>query len=410
MKFIGQIRPALLGRILWKRRSTVITVETAILGLALLWIVAQRPIYRSTVGIQIDSEKSDGEKTVATELAARSLALLVIQDLHLETTREFATAGSADSDPMRRFIDTYLDHLHVVPGGAPHYVKISFDSEDPQLAARVANAHARHFIEQNISNKWADTQQASGFLNQQLAGLKANLEKSEEKLQDYARENQIIVTEDGLSTATVRLSQLEEEYAKVQAERIEKESYERLAHSESADSIPQMRTAVTTALHTTLVELKRQDSVLALTETPEHPDRKHLLSEISQTEKALESERESIIRQIHADYTAAVEREKSLGAALDEQRKRANDIDRKMVEYNILKREVDSNKGVYDSLHNRLLDAGIAAGLKASNIRVVEPAEVPISPVKTHRAAIVLAALVGGLLVGVAAALLQEFH
>jgi uncharacterized protein involved in exopolysaccharide biosynthesis len=146
-----------------------------------------------------------------------------------------------------------------------------------------------------------------------------------------------------------------------------------------------------------------------MTETPEHPARKRVLSQISETEKAMQNEREGILKKIRTDYTAAKEREDSLAAALNAQRKLANTTDQKLIQYKILKREVDSNKAAYEGMLNRLTDAGVSATFQASNIHVVEPAEVPISPVGPRRLAIAVLALSGGLVVGLAGAVLSEF-
>ena len=86
--------------------------------------------------------------------------------------------------------------------------RISFESRDPHLAALIINEHGKQFIEQNLQYKFDATAQASDFLSEQLTGLKSGLEKSEDKLQDYSRQNQILFTDDGKNTAAEKLRQV----------------------------------------------------------------------------------------------------------------------------------------------------------------------------------------------------------
>src|SRR5208282_561055 len=108
--------------------------------------------------------------------------------------------------------------------------------------------------------------------------------------------------------------------------------------------------------------------------SPYYPKLKQLQSESDEARQTLDAERARGAAAIQNEYLAAVRRESLLEQAFASAQREANDIAEKSVQYNILKREVDTNKGLYDGLLDRLKQAGIAGGLKESNIRIVDPA------------------------------------
>jgi len=433
-------------RVIVARRWTVLAVVLTTMMVSLIWTFKQTPIYRAEVTIQIDREnqnilsfkdvyavESSTDDTLRTQfeiLKSRSLARRVIEDLHLDRNQEFqpgdlSTAGTyldairrlvsptssttADPDLLRPIIDQYLERLQVYPVRQARLVTVSFESKDPNLAARVMNAHAKHFIEQNFQYKWEATQQASDFLKQQLANLRSNLEKAEDRLQAYSREHQILFTEQGRNTATEKLQQLEEESTKAQAERFQKESYDRLVRAGNVDGLPQLlANQLLETLATRLAELQRDESELAVTFSPDYPSRKRKRSQIEQIESAMREEKERIVRTVQAEYTASVERENLLSNAVDQQRETVNRLNEEIIQYNIIKREVDSDKQLYEGLLTRLNEAGISADLRASNIRIVDTAEVPRNAIRPRKTLNVILSLFFGLLSGIGLALFQE--
>src|SRR5262249_21301340 len=139
--------------------------------------------------------------------------------------------------------------------------KISFESRDPHLAALIINEHGKQFIEQNLQYKFDATTQASDFLSDQLTDLKSAVEKSEDKLQDYSRQNQILFTDDGKNTATEKLRQVEEQFTKAQVDRIEKEAAMHQIESGHAESLPEvLNNSLMSQLSAQSADLRRQDA------------------------------------------------------------------------------------------------------------------------------------------------------
>jgi polysaccharide biosynthesis transport protein len=435
--------------IVTSRKWTVIAVVLTLFVAVLVITLKQIPMYRATATVEIARDTSNvlsfkdlyaadqtgADDTLQTQfkiLESRSLARRVIEELHLDKLKEFQdseptiaaafldsvrallpatpTTEQADSDPLRPVIDRYLAHVSVSPVRLARLVNVNFESSNPELAARIVNAHARHFIEQNFQFKVEATEQASEFLSTQLVTLKGNLEKSEDKLQEYSRVNQILFTDEGKNTATEKFRELEQEYTKAQADRFIKESYNGLLEKGNVEALPQFtNNSSFTALTSRLTDLRREDSDLAVTFGSEYPRRKRLRSQIDELEAAVRNETARVADTVQSEYTAALEREALLAGALDQQRDVVNRINQQIIQYNILKREVDSNKQLYDGLLNRLKEAGVSAGLKASNIRIVDPAEIPRVPVRPRKSVNLALALAAGLVFGVGLAFFQEY-
>jgi succinoglycan biosynthesis transport protein ExoP len=434
-------------RVIVARRWTVIAVLFTTMAGTLVWSFNQTPIFEARAVIQIDREnpnilsfkdvyevESSTDDTLRTQfevLRSRSLARRVIENLHLDRVLEFQpkkpglmasaaktitgfllprSRSEADSDNLRPTVDEYLRRLSVSPVRQARIATVSFESQDPKLAAKIINAHANAFIEQNFLYRWEATQKASEFLKQQSETLKANLEKAEDRLQAYSRENQILFTDQGRNTAIEKLQQLEEEYTKAVADRILKESYDNLIRDGETDALPTItNNALLASLTNQLAQLQREESELAVTFSPDYPSRKRKLSQIEEITNLLDHERERVVRTVQAEYKAALDREQSFSRAVVQQREVVNKVNEGIIQYNILKRQVDSDKQLYEGLLTRLNEAGVSADLRASNIRIVDAAEVPEDPVRPKKLFNLSLSLMAGLVLGVGLAFFQDY-
>jgi succinoglycan biosynthesis transport protein ExoP len=429
-------------RVIIARRWAILAILLTAVTTTVIYTLKQTPIYQATASIQIDKEnqniltfkdvyqiETSTDDTLRTQfeiLKSRTLARRVIEDLKLDKSEEFkpqepgffglatnyvrdilvpkSVQGTKEPDQLRPIIDAYLGRLDVSP------VNVSFESKDPELAARVINSHARHFIEQNLRFKVDATEEASVFLRENLATLRATLEKSEDQLQEYSRQNQILFTDEGKNTATEKLRQLEEAYTKAQGDRIQKESYDGLLRDGTTDALPQViDNRLITDLTAKLADLQREESELQVTFRPDYPLRQRVAGQITQIRSSIQMEKERVITMIRSEYSASLERERLLGIELEKQRDLVNKINEDVIQYNILKKEAESNRQLYDGLLTRLKEAGVSAGLTASNIRVVDLAEVPPFPVRPRKTLSVVLSMVMGLVFGVGFAFFQEY-
>ena len=441
------------GRILRKRLPSILVVFFILFTVILIATLKQRPVYRAQALLEIQKENPDIPtikelyeldavsdaylRTQYSILASESLARRAIDQLRLETLREFNSrkwwqlwpetrkpsttqtfaVGPVpqvrDRELSERVLERFLDRLTIDPVNRSRLVAVRFDSHDPELAARVVNTLAADYVDQSLEARWQATQKAAEWLSQQLVGVKAKLEKSEDALQGYARHNGLVFleTDKGASqnVANERLQQLQEQLTKAQSERYEKEALYRLVQTGESGALPGVfENKLIQDLSERLAELKREHAQLSTTFNPDYPRVKEIQSQIDEIAASLREERQRAADRMVNDYSAAVRRENLVQQALDDQQKQVNLIAEKSVQYNILKREVDTNKQLYEGLLLQLKEAGVSASLKASNIRLVDSAQPPAKPVKPKILLNLAVAMFLGLGLGIGTALFQE--
>lgn len=438
--------------VLRKRRWIVLAVLLVVITAVLIATLKETPLYRARTLIEIEKENpnivtaddlfeldnvnSTFLETQYKVLESESLARRVIRDLSLDQLKEFnpprhwwslhppkpalygtfwseVGASAPDSDAMYSSLKTFAERLDVEPVKQSRLVEVTFDSRDPVLSARIVNSIASNYINENLELRWDAAQKASEWLSQQLVGVKAKLEKSEDEMQAYARENDLLFLESEKGTTEnivdARLRELQAALTEAQANRIQKESLYRLIQAGDAGALPTVfDNHELQELTLRLSDLEAQRAQLAATFSPDYPKVKQLQSEIDEAQQTLDGERERGAAHIEDDYFAAVRREALLRDAFANAQRDANAIAEKSVQYNILKREVDTNRQLYEGLLDRLKQAGIASGLKESNIRVVDAAVPPKKPAVPRTALNLSLGLLVGLGLGVGAAFLQE--
>ena len=282
-------------------------------------------------------------------------------------------------------------------------IEISCDSASPQMAADYLNALSSEYIEQNLESRWQTTQHTGEWLARQMEDIKIKLEKSEDALQAYARAAHLIITDEKENASDLKLKDLQQELTKSQSERIAKQSNYELAVHSPVDSLGEvLDDASLKDIAAKLTDLRRQVAELSSTFTPSHPRVQKAQAQIATLESAFQQARLNILGRIRNDFEAAERREKLIAADYNAAAKTVTDQAEGVSHYNILKREVDSNRQLYESMLQRVKEAGIASALRASNIRVVDPAIVPGAPYKPSLRDNTVLGLLGGILFGIA--------
>lgn len=431
-----------------RRRWTVLSILLSVFTIVLITTLKEKPVYEAKGLVEIEEENPNvvtvqdlfqtenvTDDYLATQyrvLQSDTLAREVIRQLRLDQVAEFSsskwdwiwprshlaagndpTNGIKDAAHEQRVLEAFQERLSINPVERSRLVKIGFDSEDPNVAANVVNALASNYIQENLQMHWEATQRASTWLSQQLETLKIKLEKSEDALQSYVETNGLLlIADDKGQTENIveeRLRELQQELTKAQTERYQKEAAYRLIQGGDFDSVPSgADDKVIQDLTERLADLERQRAELAPEFKPDYPKMKQIQSEINRVNQLIQSERAEAARQVSNDYLDAVRREALVQKAFENQQKEANAVAEKSVQYNILRREVDSDQQMYEGLLQRLKEAGISAGMKASNIRIVDSAVPPVSPVKPRITFDLIAGSFLGLVLGLAVAFAQE--
>jgi polysaccharide biosynthesis transport protein len=433
-------------RIIQKRRWTILSILFITFISVLIVTIREKPVYRANTLLEIEKENPNiptvqelfqledvSDNYLETQykvLQSDTLARRVIDELHLDQVQEFnppkgewfwkSTHAAAredgsvvDPETEQAILVRFNDRLSVEPVRRSRLVQVSFESQDPSVAANALNALASNYIQENLEGRWDDAQKASEWLSQQLQTFKAKLEKSEDDLQDYAQNNGLLFLEtekgDTENIVDERLRQLQDELTKAQADRYTKESLYRLVQAGDYSSLPGVvDNKLMQDLTERLADLQREQAALTPTFTSDYPKVKQIQSQIDDTQRMLSQERKRAAQGIVDDYQAAVRRETLVRDAFDQQQQQANLVAARAVQYNILKREVDTNKQLYEGLLQRLKEAGVSAGMNASNIRIVDKAVPPTKPVSPRPVLNLGLALLLGLGCGVGVAFLQE--
>jgi capsular exopolysaccharide synthesis family protein len=280
-------------------------------------------------------------------------------------------------------------------------IDVTADSADPRFAAEFVNTLAREFIDQNLEARWKTTQDTGDWLFRQMGDVRIKLEKSEEQLQEYARAAGLVFTSEKNNVEEEKLRHLQEELSKAQAERVAKQSKYEVASSGAPESLPDvLDDGALKESQSMLTDLRRQLADLTSALTPAHPKVKRVEAQIAALESSLARERENIVRRIRNDYEAALRREALLTNESAAHVSLMSGQTDRVAHYNILKREVDTNRQTYDAMLQRVREAGIASAVRASNIRILDPAVPPEAPYKPDLLHNAVAGLIGGAFFG----------
>lgn len=346
---------------------------------------------------------------VLNKLGVFSVAGLDPQNVNAGPWRRALSLPRSLFDGGRPLTETAARRLQVDVAGQTRIIEIKFQSTDPKLSARFVNVLASEFIEQNLQARLQLGQRTSVWLSQQLGELRAKLQSSDDALQTYASHNRLIYTGDKENISQEKLRQLQAEASKAHADRILKESRFELARTAPADSLPDVvNDGNLRALQTALSDLRRQEAEIAITFKPEYTKVRRIRAEIATVESAIASEREAIVSRIVNDFREAGSREAMLSGDYDNQVRQVLQDSDKSIQYNILKRDVDTNRQIYEAMLQRVKESGIASALRASNVRVVDSARLPEEPFRPSLPFNGAAGLLCGLMLGGAVAVSRE--
>jgi capsular exopolysaccharide synthesis family protein len=288
--------------------------------------------------------------------------------------------ASAELDPTQ-----VSRNLKVRTAGQTRLIEILYESPDPRFAANFVNTLAQEFIESSVEARWKLGQHTSEWLSRQLDDMRIKLEKSDDGLQAYARRTGLIFTSEKNDISEDKLRQLQEALLRAQTDRINKQSRWELTQTKPAESLPDvLNDSSLRALQDKITELHRQRAEEITTYTEKNNRVQRIDAQIGPLQAALKSERESIVDRIRSDYESAVRREKLLAADYAKQSFIVSDQAEKSINYNILKREVDSNRQIYEAMLQRVKESSIASAIRSSNVRIVDPADPPKLPFKPN--------------------------
>ncbi len=363
------------------------------------------------------------------------LAMQVIRELNLDRRPEIANQappspsapGDLAPDPLQTdpalassMIGGFKGNLRVNLSPNTRIIEVHYRSADPQMAANVVNTLMQTYVENNFKARFESTMQASDWLSKQLVDLQMKVETSQEKLVRYQKEHEILGADEKQNITMEKLDELNKELTAAESERMDKEATYRLVESGDPEAIAnsvaaaedsgagQTGTPLLGTLRTKEADLKIQAAELNTQFGPSYPKLSILNNQLKEVDSQIQGEMKKIVSKVRGQYSAALQRESMLREALDKQKQEANKLNESAIEYTLLKRDVDTNRELYEGLLQKLKEAGVAAGLKSNNFRIVDGARPPTAPIEPNIPRNLLFAAVLGLVSGVGLAFLLE--
>lgn len=447
--------------VLYRYRWASITLFVLTVGWIMVDSYSRTPIYRSTAQILIEDPNTDiatpteiarsvavtdPEVYMETQLRimrGRDLANRVAEELHLENVPEFngqgprptplaeivatikryaalpyrmvtSASGPAavlpsdpDSDSSNHG-DALLGHLELEQVRGSQLVDMSFDSADPEFAARAVNAFADRYVRENLSLKVASLEKSAEWLTQEVAKQAKAVQESELALAKYKETEDAGALDSGQNIVVSRLNQTSDALVKARTDRIQRESLYRQIQGAGKDvnsissvinspGVQNLRGQVSTA----------QQEMARVTERygDKHPDFQKARTQLASLERQLEVEVQKTIQNAKAEFDAAVTQERVLQEQVNEAKAAATALGRKGVDYAVLNREAESNRQIYNQLLTREKELRVVANSRTNNVRVVDRAEVPGGPYTPNHRSDWMYALFLGLGLGIAVAL-----
>src|SRR5580693_9139483 len=440
-------------RVLLKRKWTVLACLFTVFSVAAIASFKMTPVYEASGSIAINKPDSSlgnfnnsptfnldyyDPTEIETEvkiLQSDLLALQVVKDLGLDRRPEFGgkiptSSSSLDlapdplqADPSRTsaMLANFRSNLKVTLAPNTHIVEVHFRSPDKDSAANVVNKLMEDYTENNFKSRFDSTMQASDWLSKQLVDLQMKVETSQEKLVRYQKEHEILGIDEKQNITTAKLDELNKALTAAESERMEKESMYRLVQAGDVDSIlsaasvpetpgsgSQSASILLETLRAKEADTKIQVAELSTQFGPSYPKVAQLNGQIKEIDAQILLETRKVASKVRGQYMAALQRENMLHDALEKQKQEENKLNESAIEYSILKRDLESYRQLYEGLMEKMKEAGVSAGLKSNNFRIVDVARVPTYPIEPNIPRNLAFAFVLGLTSGVGLAFLLE--
>jgi polysaccharide biosynthesis transport protein len=421
--------------ILRKHQWLIVTFLLTVVTVVTIASFKMKPVYQAAGRIEIDKESQaqmqlpngmtdwdaymDTEDYIETQakiLQSETLALQTIRTLDLGRYPEFGGSGkplafAQGSAPKRPpILGAFLGRLGVKRVPNSRLIEVTFTAQDPHLAAMVVNTHLENFIEQNFRSKYDATTQASTWLSAELEELRMKVEKSENDRLAYERANQIWQIDEKQDITTQKLEDLSKAATDAQTTMATKQALYQMATSGDVDALPAIHDSpLVQELMRRKDDLARQYAEALDQYGPNFPKVQRLAAQQHEVEQSLADARKEAVASIKEDYETARDHMAILEQALDKQKADANQLAEKLVNYHMLEHDAQANKQLYDGLLQKLKEADLAAGLRSSNIRIVDPALTPTTPTAPQKTRNISLAFVVGLIGGIGLALFREY-
>ncbi len=423
-------------------RHRILLAVATVLGAALAaaFCFTQTPVYRARGSLEVQNQNGEfmnlrqvdpnapGVNDSAESYLQTQVKILQSEPVTDRVVERMKAAGLGKSVPLAASLDQRLGltkmneeqrqsqafkelvkSLESRVAGQTHIVEIFAQSPDPAIAAKFVNLLQQEMIQQNLDARLASSQETGQWLAQQLGEMRTRLEESEDALQAYARNSGLMITGEKDNISEDKLREVQNELSRAQADRIMKQSRYEIASKSPPETLADVLSDATLRdYQTQITALRRQLAEAEATYTPEHYKVTRLQAQLASVTTAFAAKSADILGRIRNDFAEAQRREDLLSKSYDQQAGVVTTESGQTIRYRILKREVDSNRTLYENMLSKAKESGMLAGLRANNIRIVEPAKVPDTKYKPSYSLNIGLGSFAGLLLGAAFAAIRE--
>ena len=293
-------------------------------------------------------------------------------------------------------------------------IDISYQHGDPATAARITNAVADTFVRANLEKKNETNTSTSEFLSRRVAELQTQIRTDEEKLVSYAKSNQILSLDASQNTVVERLAGLNKQLLEAENDRKMAEAeYNAAKAPGAAGALAEANGKDIADTESKLSDLKQKRAQLAVDATDEAPEIKEIDHQIAELQKHLTETRarntSTLLTNLETRYRQTLAREEALRKSFNQQKSETVTQNEAAINYRILQQEIETNKGLLDSLLQRSKENDVVLAGRPNNISIVDYAITPDYPVGPARMRSVMLAFVLALALGVGLALFLEY-
>ncbi len=396
------------------RLAAAITTAFFLVGVIITFLMPR--IYTATTSIQIDREAARVLRSQEVEaenqndplfyttqnelLRSRALAERVVSALSLADRRGFVNAESgvlrmlwdrffvpreADESEAarlrRKAIDEVMKNLTVQPVVMSRIVRVSFTSRSPALAQEISAAVAENFVSMTLDRRFSASSYARSFLEEKLQQVKLKLEESEKQVVAYAQKEGIVNVDDKVSVSAAGLKSLNDSLSAATSERIKTEQLWAQAQADNGVSLPQVlkdRIIETVREKRTQLAAEYQDKLRLM--KPDFPEMSQLRAQIGEYDRQISHQIDLVKRSIKLEYETARDQEASFNKKIESLKAEVLDLRNRSILYNILQRELDTNRSLYDGLLQQYKDVGVTGAVSTNNVAIIDKAEKPLWP------------------------------
>jgi capsular exopolysaccharide synthesis family protein len=427
----GDLREYL--HILLKRKWWIIGTFFTIFLLAAVYTFTRTPIFRTTATLQITQDNPGSQVSVDNKLSnltgydelekfqqtqykimqSWSLAQRVFQALNLREQPDFKAIKEKNPDLTETqieeaMVDLLMKKIEVTPVKNSFLVEVAFQSPDKSMAQRVVNAIADEYMYLSIDRRNESFALVRKWLDKQLQEMAGKVQEAQKKLYKFGQQTDIYTLEDKDNVVVQKFIDLSSLLTKSQAEKMAKEAQFQQIKDKGPNAPLIVNHPLVATLRQQLVAQQAKVSSMKKVYRAEHPELMAEQANLAELKGRLQAEVQRLQESVKADYEAANRAEKLLSDSFTDQKGQMAKLQDNLTDFQILKRDAQTNEQLYQAILARVKEANIAGTMVPSNVAVIDPARLPDTPYKPKTMRDLSLAAVLGLTLGIGLAFLME--